>query len=115
LGPIGVVEIYNASEKTVVAYTLGCNITDSGPISGDTLQSGKKSLGVFSGPSITTRLKAKKSEKRNPGQYFAKQFETIFKAGIPKGVWIVVVGLTEVIFEDGSHWNADSASFHTKG
>jgi hypothetical protein len=29
-----------------------------------------------------------------------------------KGIWIVVVGVTEVVFEDGTRWSGDPDSFH---
>jgi len=113
-GPIWIIEVYNASHKTILSYTLGWNITDAEPGSFPTPHSGKKSLGASVGSSVTTNLKAKKSEKTDQGESLTKFLKTQLKTGIPKGIWIAVVGVTDVVFEDGTHWSADPALFHLK-
>jgi hypothetical protein len=67
-GPIGVVEVHNTTHKAIVGYTLGWRITDFARGSFPVPRSGSKSLDGFVGPSVTTNLQPKKSEKTDQGK-----------------------------------------------
>jgi hypothetical protein len=111
---MGEIALYNTSHKTIVGYTLGWNIRNRMADSFPLPRSGSQSLGALAGPSVTTALKPKNSEKTNQGQSMANSIQNTLKSRKAKGSWVVVVGVTDVVFEDGTHWTADPASFHAE-
>jgi len=113
-GPLGSVKVSNNSPKVVTAYTLGWSFRDTVPGPLGWLPPGKKNLGGFVGPSVSTNLGPKKKEKTDQKEKAAELFHREFPQGLPKGFWLMVVGVSEVVFEDGTRWSADPATFHPK-
>ncbi len=107
------VKVHSASDKTIVSYTLAWKLTDvivgnSGP------HSGKKSLGSFAGSPVTTTLGPKKSEKTDLRQEIVKTVGTTIMAKQVKGMWMIVVGVKEVVFDDGTSWTGNPALFRSE-
>jgi hypothetical protein len=105
------VEVYNASKKVIVQFTLGWNIRNA-VTSVPWPYSGERSLGTFQAEAIVTSLKPKRTEKLSEKVDANKLLERLNESNA-KGVWMVVVGVTEVVFDDGSRWVADPGSFHS--
>ena len=113
-GPLGSVKVYNDSRKVVIAYTVGWSFRDTVPGPLGWQRAGNKNLGGFVGPSVSTNLGPKKKEKTDQKEKAAELFHSEFPQGLPEGFWLMVVGVSEVVFEDGTRWSADPATFYPK-
>lgn len=103
-------EVWNVSDKVVVSYRLGWHIRNAVPVE-QGFDGGSESYGSHSAKPVQTRLEPLARELTPPQGLVREDLKQRLRAkGAAKRIF-VLVGVAEVVFEDGTRWSADPASF----
>lgn len=107
--PLQAVKVRNDSRALIIRYRLGWNARDFGSAHEFGIRSGPNSYLHGTGITVDTRLLPKNKEDTSLPFQPDQMLGSLRKLGITNTV--VVIGVAEVEFEDGSKWSADPLDF----